>query len=780
MMRGQDNRTSTAVAALRRRAEAMVPPSRDSEETASPEELREMLHELKVYQIELELQNEELRTAQLSIEEARDKAEEARDQFMRLFHEAPVGYAVVDRSGLLLELNQTLRQMLGIPAEDALDYRAFAELLLPSDESIFRARFPAFFDQPSQKRMELRLLGPGKGESTWVEITGRPVSLPRRRPRGTNPSSQLLIIVSDISERKRLEGELMLAAKVFEHSAEGICITAPDGTILRINNAFTVVTGYQQEEVLGKNPRLLKSGRHDQEFYKTMWSALKQRGHWEGEIWNRRKNGEIYAEWLSISAIRDAAGHVMHHIAIFSDISERKVAEQQLEHLAHYDMLTSLPNRLLFHDRLKQALIKTRRYGTWLAVMLLDLDRFKEVNDQLGHDSGDLLLQQVAQRLTEAIRASDTLARLGGDEFIALLPSFEDCRAAMAGASTVAAHIVGELARPFDLNGNTVGITTSIGIAIAPQDGDTLSELIKHADTAMYNAKGRGRNNFQFYSAAMHRQSRDRTRMEQGLQAALSRNELLLYYQPKLALASGRIVGLEALLRWRRDDVVLEPDRFLRVAEESGVIVDIGGWVFDQACSLASRLASAPGGALPVAVNCSSRQLLAPQRLLSQLEEAMARRATRPEWLEIEITESAILQENSAAAKALARLREMGLRVTLDDFGTGHSSLSCLRRCPVDGLKIDRGFIADIGRNQDDEAIVRSILVLAATLKLSCVAEGIENSNQCEFLRDNGCDFGQGFHYWPPLTEAELETVLDSRDGMADDQKRQCTRLPRS
>jgi len=759
-MSGEEHDKSRPLSALRRQAEALLPPSTDHDGT--PEQMRATLHELRVHQIELELQNEELRATQLSLEEAKAKTEDVRDQFMRLFHEAPVGYAAVDSNGMLLEVNQTLRLMLGLSEDTGLERLAFAEMLQADDESIFRSRFPAFFDQPSQKRMELRLQPRKKNEAPyWVEITGRTVTWPKRRAYGPHSTRQLLIIVSDISERKRLEVELLLAAQVFEHSAEGIVITSGNGTILRVNHAFTVVTGYQQNEVLGKNPRLLKSGWHDGEYYAAMWSSIALRDHWEGEIWNRRKNGEIYAEWLSIVAIRDLADQVINYIAIFSDITERKVAEQRMEHLAHYDMLTQLPNRMLFHDRLKQALIKATRHQTWLAVMLLDLDRFKEVNDQLGHDTGDLLLQQVARRLKDTVRASDTLARLGGDEFIALLSGFDGCHAATTGASTVAANIVEDLSRPFDLGGHQVTITTSVGIAIAPQDGTTLSELIKHADTAMYSAKTNGRNNYQFFSAAMHRQSRERTLLEQGLRSAVQQRELVLLYQPMVELHTGRIVSLEVLLRWQRQQELLEPASFLRTAEESGLIVDIGDWVLDQSCALASRLARGiPGGPRRIALNISSRQLLAPERLLKQLERSMTAWGTDPSWLEVEVNEHCILQEARNAGQVLKRLKDMGLRIALDDFGTGYGSLACLHNYPIDTLKIDRSLVGNIGRDKAAETIVRSIIGLSNTLKLTSIAEGIENNEQRQFLLDNGCESGQGHFYWQPLTGKQLEELL--------------------
>jgi len=765
-MRGDEHNKSGSILALRRQAEALLPSSRQTGEEGTPEQMRAALHELRVHQIELELQNEELRSTQLSLEDAKAKTEDVRDQFMRLFHEAPVGYAAVDHNGLLLEVNQTLRLMLGLSENSGLERRAFAEFLQAEDESIFRSCFPAFFDQPSQKRMELRLQPRRKTEAPyWVEITGRTVTWPKRRAYGPYSTRQLLIIVSDISERKRLEVELLLAAQVFEHSAEGIVITSGNGTILRVNHAFTVVTGYQQNEVLGQNPRLLKSGRHDREYYAAMWSSLALRDHWEGEIWNRRKNGEIYAEWLSIVTIRDLADQVINYIAIFSDITERKVAEQRMEHLAHYDMLTQLPNRLLFHDRLKQALIKATRHQTWLAVMLLDLDRFKEVNDQLGHDIGDLLLQQVARRLEDTVRASDTLARLGGDEFIALLSGFDGRHTATTGASTVAANIVEQLSRPFYLGGHQVTITTSVGISIAPQDGATLSELIKHADTAMYSAKAKGRNNYQFYSAAMHRQSRERTLLDEGLRSAVQQRELVLLYQPMVDLRTGRIVSLEALLRWQRQQELLEPASFLRAAEESGLIVEIGEWVIDQSCALASRLArSIPGKPRRVALNLSRRQLLAPERLFKQLERSMTAWGADPSWLEVEINECTILQETNIAGQVLTRLKNMGLRITLDDFGTGYGSLSCLHHYPIDTLKIDHSLVRDISHDKTAEAIVRSIIGLSDTLKVTSVAEGIENNEQRQFLLDNGCESGQGYFYWQPLTGEQLQTLLERNE----------------
>ena len=754
------------IATLRRQAEELIEKQQVVEKAAEQpsSDLQAILHELRVHQIELEIQNEELRDSQQMAEAAKAKAEEARDRFMRLFHEAPVGYAAVDQTGMIHSANQTLRDMAQINPKISLPQTAFASLLHPDDVAIFRARFPAFFDNPSRKRMELRL-GHGKDTDFWVEIPGRTVAWHSSRPSALQIESQLLLIVNDLRERKKLETELGLAAQVFEHSAEGIVITDPEGYILRVNHAFTVVTGYRQEEVLGKTPRVLKSGRHPESFFNIMWQTISSEGRWQGEIWNKRKNGEIYPEWLHISAVRNQSGKITHYISIFSDISEKKQAESELERMAHFDSLTSLPNRVLFYDRLKQALIKSKRYDTSLVVLMLDLDRFKAINDHHGHAAGDILLQQVAQRLGRAVRASDTLARLGGDEFIMLLADYDTTEQAAKGATKVAEQIISTLAEPVEIHEQLLTITTSIGIAIAPQDGVTLDELVKHADAAMYNAKDKGRHNYQFYSAEIHARAQERAKMEQSLRHAMQRGEFFLLYQPKVNLCAGRIVGIEALLRWRHNGEIISPDRFIPVAEEAtGIILPLSEWVLNEACSLAARLAPLTKPPFRVAINLSVRQLAAPQRLVDQVAMALKNWKLNPAMLELEITETTVLQETEGASWALARLKEMGVHIALDDFGTGYSSLTYLRRFPIDTLKIDRSFIRDIGRDQDDEAIVRSVIALAYSLGLETVAEGIEHEIHRYFLLDNGCSSGQGFLFWKPIPGQEIETILHTTD----------------
>lgn len=763
---------SRPVSRLRREAEEILDEVPSSEENLSPD-VQSLLHELRVHQIELEIQNEELRDAQQVVELSKQKAEEVRDRFMRLFHEAPVGYAVVDGRGMMLSANQTLRDMAGIAPEAPLERFAFANLLYSEDEKVFRARFPAFFDEPRRKRMEIRLRVERGEDEFWTEVTGRTVSWSFSHSQHQQSESQLLLIISDLRERKKLEGEISLAAKVFEHSAEGIVITDHNGRILRVNHAFSVVTGYSEEEVLGKTPRVLKSGRHPEGFYRQMWNSLLSEGRWQGEIWNKRKSGEVYPEWLHICAVRNRAGKTTNYISIFSDISDKKHAERQLERLAHYDALTNLPNRVLFYDRLKQEMIKAKRYDTSLAVMMLDLDRFKAVNDSLGHAAGDLLLQQVARRLERSMRASDTLARLGGDEFIILLPSFPDTDSAAKAATKVARQIVETLAEPIDLNGSKVTVSTSLGVAISPQDGGTLGDVIKHADAAMYNAKDQGRNNYQFYSAAIHARSQERARMEHDLREALEKGEFFMVYQPKVNLCAGRIVGLEALVRWRRGDEIISPDRFIPVAEDSGVILPLSQWILDEAFSLAARLQGMVKPPFNVAVNLSLRQLAAPQQLVDQVHRGLKSWELDPGMLEMELTETAMIRETQGVHWALSRLKEMGLRVALDDFGTGYSSLSYLRRFPLDTIKIDRSFVGDIGRDPDDESIVRSVIVLAQSLGLDVVAEGIEHEIQRFFLLDNGCATGQGYLFWKPMPVDQLFEVLR-------DEERRLARIPAS
>jgi len=566
-------------------------------------------------------------------------------------------------------------------------------------------------------------------------------------------------MLSDVTARKRAEKQMLLADKVFQNTQEGIVVTDAGGVIVSVNPAFTAVTGYRPEEVLGSNPKLLKSGRHDAEFYRAMWAEIARNGQWQGEIWNRRRNGEIYPEWMNISAVQGSDGEAVYYVAVFSDISIVKQNEERLHRLAHYDALTGLPNRVLFADRLRQALVQAQRAETVVGLLFLDLDRFKRVNDTLGHRAGDQLLQDVAARLRAAVRAQDTVSRLGGDEFTVILP---DLRSA-AGAANVADKIIDALAMPFAIQHQDVFVTPSIGIALYPLTGDDAETLIKHADLAMYQAKEQGRNNYQFFRPGHDAASREIFELEHGLRHALERGEFHLVYQPEIEIETGRVVTVEALLRWRhptRGDI--PPAEFIPVAEDSGLIGAIGEWVLREACTESKRWQDAGLAPVRIAVNLSVRQLRN-VRFAETVAEILDDTGLDAEWLEVELTESMLMQHAQEMLGILWQLRSIGVRLSIDDFGTGYSSLNYLKRLPVDTLKIDRSFIEGLGSDINDQAISNAIIALANSLKLRVVAEGVETEEQLWFLRDHNCCDAQGFFFSRPVDGERLAALLRNR-----------------
>jgi diguanylate cyclase (GGDEF)-like protein/PAS domain S-box-containing protein len=566
-------------------------------------------------------------------------------------------------------------------------------------------------------------------------------------------------MLSDVTARKRAEKQMLLADKVFQNTQEGIVVTDADGVIVSVNPAFTAVTGYSPDEVLGRNPKLLKSGRHDAAFYHAMWTEIARNGQWQGEIWNRRRNGEIYPEWMNISAVQGHDGEPVYYVAVFSDISIVKQNEERLHRLAHYDALTALPNRVLFADRLRQALVQAQRAETLVGLLFLDLDRFKLVNDTLGHRAGDQLLQEVARRLQAAVRAQDTVSRLGGDEFTVILP---DLRSA-AGAANVADKIIEALAMPFVIQHQDVFITPSIGIALYPQTGGEAETLVKHADMAMYQAKEQGRNNYQFFRHGHDTASRDIFELEHGLRHALERGEFHLVYQPEIEIETGRVVTVEALLRWRhptRGDI--PPAEFIPVAEDSGLIGAIGEWVLREACTEAKRWQDVGLAPVRIAVNLSVRQLRN-VRFAETVAEILDDTGLAAEWLEVELTESMLMQHAQDMLGILWQLRSIGVRLSIDDFGTGYSSLNYLKRLPVDTLKIDRSFIEGLGSDLNDQAISNAIIALANSLKLRVVAEGVETEEQLWFLREHSCCDAQGFFFSRPVDGEQLAGLLRNR-----------------
>ncbi|MFM8333513.1 MAG: putative bifunctional diguanylate cyclase/phosphodiesterase [Candidatus Methylumidiphilus sp.] len=582
---------------------------------------------------------------------------------------------------------------------------------------------------------------------------------------GRGAATGAVWVFRDVTGKRKVEDELNLAASVFANAVEGIIITDRNGLILRVNKAFCAITGYAPEDVVGKNPRMLSSGRHDRAFYQAMWQRLESVGEWQGEVWNRRRNGEVYPEWLNIRAIYDERGEKTHYVGIFSDISERIRDQEYIFRLAYYDSLTSVANRALLMDHLEMAIAHAQRQRMAVAVLFIDMDRFKLINDSLGHSIGDLLLQHVAQALTGSVRDGDTVSRFGGDEFVICLPDISgDREDAVVDSLKVAEKIQRRLSQTFALQGHEVAVTPSIGVALYPWDGETPGILIKHADIAMYHAKSLGRDNVQMFSEAMLSAGSERLRIQSALRKAVESREFLVYYQAQIDLPSGKIVGAEALLRWNNPELGwTPPNKFIPVAEDTSLIVPIGDWVLGQVCRdwKAWREKVGAERELPrIALNFSPRQFIQPDffgRIMRVLDEA----GVSPECMEIEITEATLMHNTEMALHALNQLRGAGIRIAVDDFGVGYSSLSYLKKFPIDVLKIDQSFICDICTDVNDAQIVRAIIAMGHSLNLKVLAEGVETAAQLAFLRGEGCQAVQGFLLSPPVPADDFAKLLD-------------------
>ncbi|MBU1224826.1 MAG: EAL domain-containing protein [Gammaproteobacteria bacterium] len=559
----------------------------------------------------------------------------------------------------------------------------------------------------------------------------------------------------DITGRKRAKAQLELAATVFEQSGEGILITDAEHKIILVNQAFTAITGYSESDALGHEPHMLSSGRHDRAFYRAMWEAITTQGRWQGEIWNRRKDGSLYQESLSIIRVLDAKGEVAHYIGISSDITQHKEALARIQQLAHYDPLTGLPNRALLRERIRHDLSTAQRKDAQLAVLFVDLDHFKNVNDTLGHRIGDELLVAIAGRLKAAVREVDTVSRQGGDEFILILPDTD-----ADGAVRVAAKLLEAVSQPCQVESFELTVTLSIGIAMYPADGHDFETLSRCADAAMYRAKHDGRNTYRFFTTEMQARSAHSLQMENALRRALERKQLLLHYQPQISLREGGIVGVEALLRWQHPELgMIAPADFIPIAEESGQILPIGEWVLRSAVKQLKTWMDAGLAPMTMAVNLSAVQFRHPHlpELLAQiLDEAKL----APHCLELELTESVAMDDAPAAIAVMDRLHARGIRMSIDDFGTGYSSLSYLKRFKVHRLKIDQSFVRDIGEDPEDRAIVSAIIRLADSLGLQTIAEGVETEGQLTFLCEQGCKEVQGYYFSKPLPADQFEAFV--------------------
>jgi diguanylate cyclase (GGDEF)-like protein/PAS domain S-box-containing protein len=592
---------------------------------------------------------------------------------------------------------------------------------------------------------EYRFVHPAKGE-IWVE--GR--CAPEREPDGSTVWHGFLY---DVSERRRSEERLREASTVLASTHDGVVVTDRNGVIKSVNPAFCKISGYDEDELVGWNANLLQSGRHDRAFFAALWESLRTEGLWQGEIWNRRRSGETYPVWLTISAVHAAGEEAGNYVATFSDISSLKASEKQLEHLAHHDALTDLPNRVVLHARLEQAISRVRRVGGCGALLFLDLDRFKHVNDSLGHPAGDELLRQVSQRLRLRLRDTDTLARFGGDEFVVLLDQINEPE----DAARVAQVLIDQLDEPFILSGTQeVFVGTTIGISLFPADGELAEQLIQHADAALYDAKANGKGTYRFFTADLTRTAINRLEMESRLRRGLERNEFLLHYQPLVTLADGKTVGVEALVRWQ-DPVhgLVPPVKFIPLAEDTGLICQLGDWVLRTACAQMKEWRDAGVELERVAVNLSPKQFQQSD-LYERIETILTDAGLPGHCLELEITEGVLMEQAREAEAKLHMLRKLGVKIAIDDFGTGYSSLAYLKRFPIDKLKVDQSFVRDIPEDVADMEIATAIIGLAQNLGLEVLAEGIETKAQLEFLERRGCDTGQGYWFGKPMPASAL------------------------
>ncbi len=681
------------------------------------------------------------------ITRAQAALKDSEQRLLALMEKTTVIFVMKDISGNFQYANRRFLEFFNIDASNYLGKTDFNLLPSPLAAEVWSADLEALrSNAPVTREHYIEL----HGETRYLRSVHQVLT------DGEGNPVAFVVEAEDISMRKNAEDQLRITARVFDQSGEAIVVTDPVGIIQTINPAFTDITGYTQQEALGKPISIVSSGRHSAAFYDAMWQALKTKGFWQGEINNKRKNGDIYPEWLTINRVDDSDGRQVHFVAVFSDITTIKDSQRKVEYLATHDTLTGLPNRALFHDHLRHALAHARRKNTRVALLFIDLDNFKTINDTLGHDVGDELLKQAASRLKEVVRDVDTVARLGGDEFTAIL---------MEGdadvANRVGQRILNDLSASFEVNKTQLFVSASVGVAFYPDDGEDSTMLIKAADTAMYRAKESGRSRVEFFKPDMHVRLLKRATLESALREALRQNRLRLVYQPKFGFSESRpLVGAEALLRWHDPELGhVSPADFIPVAESSGLILEVGRVVRDMLIKQIRewiRMGLTPP---PVAMNLSSR-CAREQRYASSLLAELAAHQVPPELLAIEITEGALLENSNIVKDNLSSMCQAGLSISIDDFGTGYFSLSYLKRLPLSELKIDKSFVDGLGQDKEDEAIARAVLALAHALELKTVAEGVETEVQWAWLQEHGCDVAQGFLLSKPLEVHVFEDLI--------------------
>lgn len=733
---------SKKLSQLRTQAETQL--ANVSENACSPRPAEELLHKLQVYEVELEVQSEALRQAQVELEESYDR-------YVNLYDFAPVGYLTLTSEGLITEINLTGAALLGVQRKELLLHR-FAHFVANEYNNSWHLFLGNFLQNDEQQSCEL-LLKRSNGQNFHAHLDCLHI-------KAGNGGYSVRIAFTDISEHKQAEEALRIAALAFE-SMEGVMVTDANGIIQRVNNAFTRLTGYSEEEAMEQTPALLNSGRHDSDFFQDMWATLNKQKHWRGKIWNKRKNGKIAADWLTITAVTAPDGNITHYVGTFSDITSNPEASAEIHRLAYYDLLTQLPNRRMLLDRLKQALATSSRSKHYGALLFLDLDNFKNLNDTRGHYVGDLLLVEIAHRLNVSVREDDTVARLGGDEFVVMLENLSDnMQEAAIQAGLISEKIRKAVAMSYLVQGLELWTTVSIGVSLFYGHEASIDELLKHSDFAMYHAKQEGRNNIRFFDPEMQATLVERSSLESDLRHALGRQQLRLYYQIQVD-NERRAIGAEALLRWVHPERgLILPEHFIPLAEKTGLIVPIGLWVLQTACAQLRDWADNPATSnLQLALNASALELRQPD-FVEQVQQAISVTGINPALLKIELTESLLVDNLSDTFTKMNALKAFGISFSMDDFGTAYSSLAYLKQLPLDQLKIDQSFIRDLGDNSSNAALVQSIILMGRTFGLDVIAEGVEEEAQLSFLNLNGCHAYQGYLFSRPLPLAEFEQVI--------------------
>ncbi|WP_347986009.1 EAL domain-containing protein [Methylomonas sp. AM2-LC] len=702
---------------------------------------KRLIHELQVHQIELEIQNEELRSTHTDLEISQAR-------YFELYDLAPVGYITMNEQSLILEANLTASKWFGKTPNELIN-RPLTQFIAFDDQDIYYRASKLLTENGRLEAVDIRL---AKSDSTdfWVRLEAN-------QAKNIDNSKIFRLVMSDINKRMANIENMQQAAAIFECVREGVIITDANTRILIVNQAFCRLTGYFNYEVIGKTPGTFKSGHQDSSFYAAMWAEINKTGYWQGEIWNRRKNGEFYPALLSISAIRNIRDQITHYVGVFSDNTQINDAFARLDYLAHHDPLTGLANRLLLFSRLEHCISISHRESKSAALLILDLDRFKDVNDSFGHLIGDELLKQVGKKLSNRLRDIDTITRLGGDEFALLLEDLTHPQ----DAAIVATDIIAALSEPWLLSsGIEIHIGASVGISLFPDNGKTSEELLKQADAALYRAKAEGRGNFKYYSENLTHASLRRVNLESMLRRAISKHELVVNYQPQIEIATGNIIGAEALLRWNcHEEGIIPPGQFIPIAEETGLIKEIGTWVLTETCLQGQRWIKAGLPLLKLAVNLSAHQFRH-HDIAATVTQVLKETGFPAEYLELEITESALMERETEVVLILNRLRALGVRLAIDDFGTGYSSLAYLKHFPIDILKIDKSFVNDIPQLEDDMEIAAAIIGMGHILRLKVLAEGVETVEQFNFLKEKGCDYFQGYYKSKAVSAEEFAALF--------------------